>query len=575
MLSIKLSCVVLLSAICVLFLFKPYGYAAKAGQASKKPMEAVVTDNARLITYPVPDAAKDSPYTVEVNGKLIPIEKAGAIAGCYYARFQFDKPVRATVKVTSSKQTDFSLKPERFANGLKYKSSDMSFDVCEPGPRIITTQADGKPLWPLFIIAENHAPLALPAKSGIIDVKSYGVTSEGVQTERIQKALDDCAAKPGGGMVYFAPGIYHTGTIRIKDNTTVYLAPGALIVASTDPKDFPVDAGRIETGTHGPVCSFSRLIIFDHCKNSELIGHGAIDGMGHILRNQHKRHIQLLDITASSNIKVENVVLRNSAEWTVHILGCDNVYIDNLKIFNDFQVSNTDGIDPDGSTNVHISHYYAHCGDDAIAIKTTGNLDILKPARNIEIKDSIVMCRKTSFKVGTETYEDISDVLFDNCEAVNSSRGMALWQRDGHTISNVAFRNIKLDLVEIPDEGMSGEPIRVDISERHGIGAIKNVTFDRITSHAPYTCPINGMPQSKLEGFKFWGCHFYVNPRTDKMGKKPVLNISNARDFVFKYTTLTWPNESDKDTNWTEFIEQKDSENILVQPLTEVFMVGM
>lgn len=530
-------------------------------------VDSFMNEKPKVVTYPVPDAVKDSPYTVTVNGVNVPVELSGSVEGAYYARFQYSGSVMANVSIKSEGNPQIKFSPDRHKDELQINGNQVSFEVFQAGPRIITVKVGDKELRPLFVIADEYDSTApQPSGLGVYNVRDFGVTSTGVQTANIQKALDACAAGRGG-VVYFGSGVYHTGTIRIGNNTTLYLAPGALIKASEDPTDFPVDKGRTEQGTHGTVCSFSRLIMFDHCSNSQLAGYGVIDGSGDIIRNKHRRHVQLVDVTGCKNIRIENVVFRNSAEWTLHILGCDRVYVNNLKIMSDWGVANTDGIDPDGSRNVYITRFTGYCGDDAVAIKTTGNSDLLQPAVNIEVKDSVVMCRKTSYKVGTETYADISDVIFQDCDAVNSSRGTAIWAMDGGNISDVTYRDLNLDLREIPGEGMSGEPIRVYAENRHGISKVSDVLFDRVRSDSPFCATFKGLAESKLQDFNFWGCRFNVRPREIKMGKHPVLEIENAKDFTFKFAYLNWLTEDRE--NWDKFIGEKDTTNIFVRELIE------
>lgn len=538
-------------------------------------VENWMNEPAKVVTYPIPDAVNDSPYVVYVNGKNVPIERGGTIQGAYYARFQFTKTVRATVTLKQPNdeiglpdgKVEITLKPERYCDSVVVSDREISFDVSQAGPRVLTVKVGDRDLWPLIVVAEDYDFESVPSGFGVFNVRDYGVTSEGIQTANIQRVLDECAKRPDGGTVYFPPGVYHTGTIRIGNNTTVYLAPGSLIVGSTNPADYPVDPGRKEEGSHGPTASNSRLIMFDHCSNSSIRGYGVIEGMGHIVRNQYGRHVQIIDVTASKNIRIENVVLRNSCGWTLHILACDKVYIDNLKIINDYKVGNTDGIDPDGSRNVYVRRYFGYCGDDAVAIKTTGNSDLLYPATNIEFRDCVVMTRKTAYKIGTETYADISDVLFEACEAINSSRGIGIWECDGHVVSDVTYRDIKLDLHEIDGEKWSGEPIRAVVEGRHGFGKIKDILFDRVKSISPYRAILAGVPDSVLENFNFWGCRFVVKPREIKMGKQPVVLIKNARDFAFKGMKLHWLAQDAE--NWDDFIGQENTRNILVREIEE------
>lgn len=484
------------------------------------------TSQAEVAVHPIPDPAKDSPYTVTVGGVSVPVEKAGAIQGAYYARFRTDGAAKAEITVKGG-GIKAECKPQ--AADFAVAGNRLTFKVESQRRHIITATAGGKPLWPLIIIAESELQQAPHGK--VFNVQDYLTDPAKVQTSEIQKALDACAKE--GGTVVFAPGTYRTGTIRIGDGTTVYLAPGALIVGSDNPADYPVDEGRKEIGTHGPVCSFSRLIFFDHAKNSRLIGHGVIDGRGHILRNKHQRHVQLVDVTGCEYVQIENVVLRNSAEWTLHILASKDVTVDNLSIINDWGVENTDGIDPDGSTDVSIANYLAFCGDDAVAIKTTGNSGLLKPVMGVTVSDSVLMTKKTALKVGTETYADVSGVRFTNCKVVNSSRGCAVYARDGGKISDVVFEDIELDLREYEGENKGGEPVRLEVSPRHALGAIDGVTFENIVCRAPYSSVLQGNSKSSIKNVAFKNMRLELLNRTTRAAKVALFGLSHSSNVSF------------------------------------------
>lgn len=439
---------------------------------------------AEVAVHPVPDPATDAPYTVTVEGIDVPVEKAGAVRGAYYARFR-----------TASKH-----------------------------------------LWPLILIAETELQEPIPGRE--FDVRRYLDADAKLQTRGIQRALDECARE--GGTVVFGPGTYRTGTLRIGSDTTVYLAPGALIVGSDDPADYPVDAGHKEVGTHGPECSFSRLLFFDRCRNSRLIGHGVIDGRGHVVRNKHRRHVQLVDVTGCEYVQIENVVLRNSAEWTLHILGSKDVTVDGVSIINDWDVENTDGIDPDGSVDVSISRCLAFCGDDAVAVKATGQAGFRRPVMGITVDDSILMTRKTALKVGTETYADISGVRFSGCHVVNSSRGCAIYTRDGGRVSDVTFQDIDLDLREYDGEDKSGEPVRLDVARRQGLAPIDGVTFQNITCRAPFRSLLQGHPDAEIRNVTFTDVTVALLPRKTRPGRQPLFMLTHCRDVTFDGCTADY-----------------------------------
>lgn len=61
--------------------------------------------------------------------------------------------------------------------------------------------------------------------------------SDELQTEKIQKAIDECF-KNGGGTVIVPEGVYLTGGIRIRSNCTLYLKSGATLKGSLSTEDY-------------------------------------------------------------------------------------------------------------------------------------------------------------------------------------------------------------------------------------------------------------------------------------------------------------------------------------------------
>mgnify|MGYP000711478246 CR=1 FL=1 len=59
----------------------------------------------------------------------------------------------------------------------------------------------------------------------------------------------------------------------------------------------------------------------------------------------------------------------DSAYWTVHLIGCNDVSIDGISILNNLKIRNGDGIDVDHSKNVRIANCHIESGDDCICLK--------------------------------------------------------------------------------------------------------------------------------------------------------------------------------------------------------------
>jgi hypothetical protein len=85
---------------------------------------------------------------------------------------------------------------------------------------------------------------------------------------------------------------------------------------------------------------------------------------------------------------------RNSAYWTIHLVGCDDVAISDLTLLNNVKVRNSDGIDLDHSKNVRIANCFIESGDDCICLKNR-------------------RCRsENAIYVGAESADKVTDIRF-------------------------------------------------------------------------------------------------------------------------------------------------------------------
>jgi len=514
--------------------------------------------------------SKTSPYEVFVDGNPVPIEEVGSGTEdakgpdkykAYYARIEQGTLSRVVVGIIDAEgQIQWEIEPERYAKADNARIEEDKL-VLEPflsGPRVVKATVDGEVLPHLFILIDKPIKDApKPQNPRVINVLEYVEwNSKGLQTEALQRALDDCSKIPGGGILYFPNGIYRTGPLHIGSNTTLYLEGGAYIVASTNPQDYPdlPDEGK-------------GFITFKEAVNSSIIGHGTIDAQGHIVRNTYGIRAHALFVVNSSNVRIEGVVLRDSPSWTLHTLGCDGVVIKDVKILSDWAVRNTDGIDLDSTKNAFVERYFGWCGDDGFVLKTTGKLGILSATENVRLRDAVIVTYKTSLKLGTESRADMRNALISDVDIVDSSRGIGLWMRDGATFKNVTFRDITMDLREFEGENLSGEPFRITIENRSGVGKIQDILFDRITSYAPFRSVIYGYPSSWVEGLKFWGCKFIVRPRQIKDYPQALFEVRRARDVEFRLTEVDWRIENKE--LWNGFIGASQVEGLFIVEMKE------
>ncbi len=151
---------------------------------------------------------------------------------------------------------------------------------------------------------------------------------------------------------------------------------------------------------------------------------------------------KLFVLTKCNDLKMLNITINKAPWWSVHMLGCENVLIDGIKIDNNTDVPNCDGINPDHCRNVEVRNCEISCGDDGIAVKTTRQTEDYGPSANINIHDCLLATHDSGLKIGTETTKDIYNVVFERCKIKTSCRGLNIQLRDEGNIYNIVFRDI-------------------------------------------------------------------------------------------------------------------------------------
>src|SRR5260370_13386838 len=112
-------------------------------------------------------------------------------------------------------------------------------------------------------------------------VRDFNAKGDGVSkdTAAVQAAMD-AAEGQGGGVVWFPAGKYLCGTIHLKSNITLELAPGAVILASPDEKDF--DAYEtLDYDSHADketTYFHYALLAADGAHNISIVGQRLVDG---------------------------------------------------------------------------------------------------------------------------------------------------------------------------------------------------------------------------------------------------------------------------------------------------------
>ncbi len=328
----------------------------------------------------------------------------------------------------------------------------------------------------------------------VFNVKSFGAAADRktMDTAAIQKTID-AAAAAGGGMVYFPTGGFLSGTIFLKSNVTLYLAPGAVLLGSSRIQDY----------------NPKHLIYAKNVENVAIEGSGTIDGQGDLFFDKGLKPLDrpspLIEIWDSRNIRIQDITIRKAPAWTIHPKNCDGVKIRGISLRNNLRAINSDGIDIDSSRNVIISDCHIEAGDDCIVLKTTDRQGSHGPTENVTVTNCVLVSAASALKLGTESWGDFRHIVFSNCVIRDSRTGIALLAKDGGIMEDIHFSNIAM--TTRPKWGLGVEwPIVVDIEkrdEKSKLSHIRDVSFSDISIFGKGRVLAEGTPESPIENLIF------------------------------------------------------------------------
>jgi polygalacturonase len=272
-------------------------------------------------------------------------------------------------------------------------------------------------------------------------------------------------------VMYFAPGLHKSGNDKrksfdIPSNTTVYLAPGAVV------------EGKFV------------------CNNVENV---RFTGRGIILEPQRG-----FEITHSKNIEIDGLTVINPVHYTVYGGESTGLKINNLKSFSDNGWS--DGIDLMSCSDVNINDVFMRNSDDCIAIYTH-RWNFYGDARNYTITNAILWA-DIAHPINIGLHGDTSiegnvienirfsgiDILEQDEDDPNYQGCMTFSESDHNLIQDVSFENVRIENIQ---EGQLFN-LRVLFNEKYSTGPgrkIRDITFKNIFYNG------TGENASIIEGF--------------------------------------------------------------------------
>jgi hypothetical protein len=359
-------------------------------------------------------------------------------------------------------------------------------------------------------------------------ILDYGAVGDGetLDTQAIQQAIDACHGAGGGRVVLPAGRTYRSGSLWLRGCVDLHVERGATLAGSEDIDDYTAQAFP---KADDPDRRGWAMIVADGADDIAITGGGVIDGRGVTfmadLRQYHykptHRRPHLVRLSEGQRITIRDITLRDSANWALHLSGCEDVVIHAIRILNDLRLPNCDGIDPDHCRRVRISDCYIQAGDDCIVIKNRLEAPDAGPSEDITITNCVLMSTSTAIKIGTESIDDFRNIVITGCVIRSSNRGLSIQLRDRGTVENVLFANCTVETRYFaPNWWGRSEPIYVTAIHRApgtALGRVRNVRFQNLLCRSENGVFIAGSEDSPIEGLVLDG----VRVEIDKWSKWP------------------------------------------------------
>ena len=237
------------------------------------------------------------------------------------------------------------------------------------------------------------AGCSTPHQGNTYDIIAFGAKGDGKTDDAaaIQRAINACSAAGGGTVIIPAGHTFLCGPLQLASYVNLHLEPNSRLLANPDESIYTESAFRENRGEGMMWISGKNL------KQISITGTGEIDGngiafMGKELDDSYELkpvtdfdpRPHVLTLINVEKTVIRDITIRNSAYWTVHLIGCYDALIDGISLLNNLKIRNGDGIDVDHSKKVRIANCFIESGDDCICLKNRREFEEYGSCEDIE-----------------------------------------------------------------------------------------------------------------------------------------------------------------------------------------------
>ena len=420
-------------------------------------------------------------FDVRLNGVPIPVI---AYKDIHYAHFTLDSAAELEIVAKDSSVEKARIQPDAFGLPSIIEGNKVRFTI--PRPMQLVAQLDFREK--LLLFAD---PLLETVPADAVNALDLGVVGDGTtdNTSALQKAINTL---PKSGTLLLPPGHYRSGTLHLRSDMRLHLAPGALLQAVDEHTGItPVPFSKGYIG----------FLVGDGLSNISITGSGTIDANGYVVRKAYeaalkikKQSGRILYLKNSKGIMIRGVTLRDSYSWNVQVSFSDDIKMQWVKILSDVRLSNHDGIDLVSCGRVEVSDCFVFSEDDGLSPKAAEGRDIVE---NHVYRNIVIWAHKANgIRVGSESAcKVMRNLLFENIYILNGSSGIRLDTTEGATYEDFTFRNVWIeDVLQFYDDRYQRNKERLMIEpdsraivlyvgrekETSPLGAISRITFENV-----------------------------------------------------------------------------------------------
>ncbi|KAJ9139845.1 hypothetical protein P3X46_030542 [Hevea brasiliensis] len=366
----------------------------------------------------------------------------------------------------------------------------------------------------------------------------FGGVGDGktLNTKAFQSAIANLSqyGSDGGAQLIVPPGKWLTGSFNLTSHFTLFLQEGAVVLASQNEADFPLidplpSYGREQNFTDG---RFASLILGMNLTDVVITGNnGTIDGQGAPWWDKFKKGLLkatrpfLIELMYTNQLQISNITLTNSPFWHIHPIYSSNVVIQEVTILAPVEVPNTDGINPDSSTNIWIEDVYIVSGDDCIAVKSGWDEYGIKvgiPTQHLVIRRlTCISPQSATIALGSEMSGGIQDVRAEDITAINTESAVRIKTAPGRGgyIKDIFVRRMTLKTMKYvfwisgaynshPDNGY----------DPNALAVINNINYiDVVADNVTITGSLDGYAKDPFTGICIYNATMILSETAKKL----------------------------------------------------------